>query len=314
MEEMTRTERVRAAVEGRAVDRLPVCFWHHFRPAGSGVRMAEATLRFFDQEFDLDIVKIMPDLPYPFPRQGVREPDDWRLIEPVAPDQGMFGQRLVAIRALREALGPDTPIILTIYNPIAEVRRFAADGDAFTRHLREHSALVHHALGVIAENHRQHIAAAIAAGADGVYYALQGITKDGLGEMGYREFGRPYDFIALRGAEDGWLNVCHVHGDHDLLMDLAIDYPVQVLSWSDRLTGLSLREVRLKTDKCFMGGLHEFGALAKGDERALIAEAQDAIDQTGGRKFILANGCSVPDETPHDHLRRARSALADVRP
>jgi uroporphyrinogen decarboxylase len=63
-----------------------------------------------------------------------------------------------------------------------------------------------------------------------------------------------------------------------------------------------------------MGGLHEFGALAKGDERGVIAEAQDAVEQTGGRKFILANGCSVPDETPHQYLRRARSALGDVRP
>jgi uroporphyrinogen decarboxylase len=314
MEEMTRIERVRAAVGGQPVDRMPLCFWHHFRPDGSGARMAAATLRFFDQEFDLDIVKIMPDLPYPFPRRAIHDPEDWRLIEPVAPDRGMFGQRLVAIRMLREALGAETPIILTIYNPVAEVRRFAADAETFARHRREHPAAVHRALGVIAENLSRNIAAAIDAGADGVYYALQGITADGLGEAGYREFGRPYDFVALRGAEGGWLNVCHVHGDHDLLMDLALDYPVRVLSWSDRLTGLSLREVRLKSDKCFMGGLHEFGALAKGDERAVIAEAQDAVEQTGGRKFILANGCSVPDETPHANLRRSRAALADIRP
>jgi uroporphyrinogen decarboxylase len=314
MEEMTRIERVRAAVNGQPVDRLPLCFWHHFRPAGSGARMAEATLRFFDQEFDLDIVKIMPDLPYPFPRGAIRDPEDWRLIEPVAPDRGMFGQRLVAIRMLREALGAETPIILTIYNPVAEVRRFAADAETFARHRREHPAAVHRALGVIAENLSRNIAAAIDAGADGVYYALQGITADGLGEAGYREFGRPYDFVALRGAEGGWLNVCHVHGDHDLLMDLALDYPVRVLSWSDRLTGLSLRDVRQKSDKCFMGGLHEFGALAAGDERAVIAEAEDAVEQTGGRRLILANGCSVPDETPHARLRRSRAALADIRP
>jgi uroporphyrinogen decarboxylase len=314
MEEMTRTERVRAAVNGQPVDRLPLCFWHHFRPAGSGVRMAEATLCFFDREFDLDIVKIMPDLPYPFPRGGVRAPEDWLLIEPVAPDQGMFGQRLVAIRALRDALGAETPIVLTIYNPASEARRFAADAETFARHLREHPDMVHRALGVIAENLQRHIAAAIAAGADGVYSALQGITKGGLGEVGYREFGRPYDFLALRGAESGWLNVCHVHGDKDILMDLAVDYPVPVLSWSDRLTGLSLREVRLKTEKCLMGGLHEFGALAAGDERAVIAEAQESVEQTGGRRFILANGCSVPDETPHEHLRRSRAALANVRP
>jgi uroporphyrinogen decarboxylase len=314
MEEMTRTERVRAAVNGQTVDRLPLCFWHHFRPSGSGPQMAEATLHFFDQEFDLDIVKIMPDLLYPFPRRAVHEPEDWLLLEPVAPDQGMFGQRLVAIRALRDALGADTPIILTIYNPVAEERHFAADPDIFARHFREYPDVMHRALGVIAENLRRHIAAAIAAGADGVYYALQGITKDGLGEVGYREFGRPYDFVALRGAESGWLNACHVHGDHDLLMDLAIDYPVQVLSWSDRLTSLSLREVRLKTDKCLMGGLHEFGALAAGDERAVIAEAQDAVAQTGGRRFILASGCSVKDETSHDALRRSRAALEGLHP
>lgn len=311
---MTRTERVRAAVNGQPVDRLPLCFWHHFRPAGSGARMADATLRFFDQEFDLDIVKIMPDLPYPFPRHAIRDPEDWRLIEEVAPDQGMFGQRLVAIQMLRDILGSDTPIILTIYNPVSEVRRFAADPETFERHLRECPHFIHHALGIMAENLRRHIALAIAAGADGVYYALQGITTDGLGDVGYREFGRPYDFAALRGAESGWLNVCHVHGDHDLLMNLAVDYPVQVLSWSDRLTGLSLREVRLMTDKCLMGGLHEFGAIAKGDERAVIAEAQDAVEQTGGKKFILANGCSVPDDTPHANLRRSRAALADIRP
>ena len=58
MEEMTRTERVRAAVSGQDVDRLPLCFWHHFRPAGSGIRMAEATLRFFDAGHALTSIEI----------------------------------------------------------------------------------------------------------------------------------------------------------------------------------------------------------------------------------------------------------------
>src|SRR5688572_24653402 len=68
---MTRTERVRATLDGEEVDRPPFCFWHHFQPHGSGRRLAEATIGFFDEEFDLDIAKIMPDLPYPFPRGGV---------------------------------------------------------------------------------------------------------------------------------------------------------------------------------------------------------------------------------------------------
>jgi uroporphyrinogen decarboxylase len=63
-----------------------------------------------------------------------------------------------------------------------------------------------------------------------------------------------------------------------------------------------------------MGGLHEFGALAAGDERAVVAEAEDAIAQTGGRRLILASGCSVKDETSHDALRRSRGALGGLHP
>jgi len=82
---MTRTERVEAAVNGAEVDRVPVMFWHHFQPEGSGRAMANATLQFFDEEFDLDIAKVMPDIPYPFPRKSIASVDDWRLIEPIDP-------------------------------------------------------------------------------------------------------------------------------------------------------------------------------------------------------------------------------------
>ena len=36
IDSMTRTERVAAAVQGEDLDRVPVCFWHHFQPEGSG--------------------------------------------------------------------------------------------------------------------------------------------------------------------------------------------------------------------------------------------------------------------------------------
>jgi uroporphyrinogen decarboxylase len=58
-----------------------------------------------------------------------------------------------------------------------------------------------------------------------------------------------------------------------------------------------------------MGGWHEFGALSNGPVEAIRAEAEDAIAQTGGRKFILANGCSVPDDTPEEWLEAARDIV-----
>ena len=83
---MSRYERVWAAVHGEEVDRPPVAFWHHFQPGGSGYRMAEATAEFFDIEFELDIIKIMPDLAYPFPRKSITKIEDWLQIEPLDPD------------------------------------------------------------------------------------------------------------------------------------------------------------------------------------------------------------------------------------
>jgi uroporphyrinogen decarboxylase len=313
LEKMTRTERVRAAVRGEPVDRIPVCFWHHFQPSGSGRTLAESSLRFFDEMYDLDITKIMPDIPYPFPQHSIKHPDDWRLIEPIDPDRSrFFQQRIETVQVLREELGFDTPIVMTVFSPLCEAIHFATDRDRLLDHMTESSSVVHEALSVIAENLREHIRDVIAAGADGVFFALQGCTTEIMPVDMYREFGRPYDLLALQGAANGWLNILHVHGERDLMFNQVLDYPVQVLSWSDRIAGPTLREARGMTSKCLMGGWNEFGALSNGPESGIREEAQDAINQTAGRRFILANGCSVPDDTDERWLQHAREVVEEL--
>lgn len=313
LQEMTRTERVKAAVRGEPVDRVPVCFWHHFQPAGSGRNLADASLRFFDELYDLDILKLMPDVPYPFPKKSISLPDHWRLIEPIDNARSrFFQQRAEAVSVARDELGYDTPIVVTLFSPLCEALHFARDHDVFLQHAREHPVIVHEALATIAENLRAHIADVIAAGADGVFFALQGCTTSVMPVDLYKEFGRPYDVMALQGAINGWLNILHIHGSADLMFDEVLDYPVQVLSWSDRLAGPSLREARGKTSKCLMGGWHEFGALSNGPEEKILEEAQDAVAQTAGRRFILANGCSVPDDTDQRWLLAAREAVEQI--
>ena len=117
--------------------------------------------------------------------------------------------------------------------------------------------------------------------------------------------------MVLEQAQSGWLNTVHVHADptqtgDTLSLEWFVDYPVDVLSWSDRLTGPSLSEAMRLTDKCLMGGLHERGPLTQGGEREIEQEMRDAVEQTHGRRLILANGCSVPDETPEEWLHLAR--------
>jgi len=304
---MTKRARVTAALNGEPVDRVPVCFWHHFKPNGSGIKLAEATRVFFDDEFDLDILKIMPDIPYPFPHGSIRTVDDWRYFEPLDQQRSrFFTQRRTAVRSLRAQVGDDAPIIVTCFSPLTEALYAVADRSIVLRHMEDEGPVVHGALRTIAENLRASIADVIAAGADGVFLSAQAASTAILSESQFREFGRPYDLMALEGAVDGWLNILHVHGDRALQFGWILDYPVQVLSWSDRLAGPSLHEARQVTNKCLMGGWHEFGALSNGPEAEIAAEARDALAQTEGRSFILANGCSVPDETDRKWLRFAR--------
>jgi len=311
--QMTKTERVMAAVRGEPIDRLPICFWHHFKPEGSGRKLAEATLDFFVDSFDLDIVKVMPDIPYPFPHNSIARVEDWRLLEPIDDQHSRYiTQRIEAVRLLRELLGPGTPIVMTVFSPLAELMYFASEKSMALEHARDSPAIIHEALSNIANNLRLQNAAVIEAGADGVFFALQGCTRTMMSEELYREIGRPYDLMALSGASNGWLNILHVHGDSDLMFDSVLDYPTQVLSWSDRLAGPSLREARTKTSKCLMGGWHEFGALSNGPAIAILDEAADAVAQTNGRKFILANGCSVPDDTDEQWLDVARDVVEQL--
>jgi len=313
MAALTKRERVWAAVHGEKVDRPPFCFWHHFKPHNVPHALAHATLDFFGR-FDLDIYKIMPDMPYPFPSNSIHQVDDWDLIAHLEPDAGNLGRMGQTMKLVRDAVGPDVPVVVTVYSPITEARRFAGGPDGLRTHLVQNPAEVHRALGVLASNLSAYCQALLDAGADGIYYAVQGIAGGWLSEVEFREFARPYDLHVLNACSAGWLNVIHLHGGPDLMVDLALGYPGAVVSWEDRLTGLRLSDLRAKLGtKAAMGGIDEQGAITRGDVVEVTREMRDALDQTdGGRHLILAPGCSVPDDIDEDHLTQARRAVGDL--
>lgn len=310
--ELSHRQRMGLVLEGHLTDRVPVCFWHHFRPAGNGRALARQTADFFTSEHDLDIVKIMPDLPYPFPHKSIQSVDDWRLIEPIDPQRSPWVQQQVeCVGALLEQLVLTAPIVVTMFSPLTEALYFAQSTEQFLEHAHEAPVVIHQALDIIAENLRVCAEQVLRAGADGIFFALQGATTAVMPETTYREFGRPYDFAALRGAQNGWLNILHLHGERDLMFEMALDYPVQVLNWSDRIAGPSLREARTKTSLCLMGGWNEQTLFMGGKEDEINSQAADAFEQTQGMKFILAPGCSIPDDSDDIAMATARD-VADL--
>ena len=316
MSSMTPGERVHAAVKGEPVDRVPFCFWHHFKPEGSGERLAAFTMEFFVEKFHLDIAKIMPDLPYPAPEQPLVEAEQMRFLPRLNLDTPMFAEQLVCIRALRSRLGSDYPILLTLFSPLTYALRFMGKQKAIAE-ARKNPDPFEEGLGTIAANLRRLMEAAIEAGASGIFFSCMGATTADFTREEYARFGRPYDLHALEGAGNGWLNTVHVHADPDQVGDQIYfedftDYPISVMSWSDRVTGPSLSEALTLTDKCLMGGLWERGPLTHGSEAELENEILSAISQTKGKRLILANGCSVPDDTPEDWLQTARRLVDNL--
>jgi len=308
--ELSHRQRIELMLDGELVDRPPVCFWHHFQPAGNGRTLARQTYEFFVGDYDLNIVKIMPDLPYPFPRKSIASIDDWRLIEPIDPQKSPWVQQQVeCIKSLQDQLLLEAPIVVTMFSPLTEALYFTQSTEQFLEHAQRSPAVVHQALGVIAENLRGASEQLIRAGADGIFFALQGASTAVMPESTYREFGRPYDFLALRGAQSAWFNILHLHGEKDLMFEMALDYPVQVLNWSDRIAGPSLREARSKTSLCLMGGWNEQTLFGGDQETEIARQATDALDQTLGIKFILSPGCSIPDESSPESMAVARDTV-----
>jgi uroporphyrinogen decarboxylase len=309
MATISKRERVQATLRGETVDRPPLAFWHHFRPHGSARALAEATLAFFGA-YDLDIYKIMPDLPYPFPHGGIQKLDDWHLIAPIDTDGGNFARQVEVVWRVRAAIGPDVPLISTLFSPLTEALYFAG-AERFRLAIQEDPATVHGALATLTENLRRLGTEMLDAGLDGIFLSVQGVGNNTLSAAQFAEFGRPYDMTLLSAWREGWLNILHAHGEHDLLIEEVLKYPVAAFSWSDRFTGIPLRRVwDAVPEAAVMGGLHERGAVARGPADPIAAEMADALAQTdGGRRLILAPGCSVPDDTPDQWLRAARAAV-----
>jgi uroporphyrinogen decarboxylase len=306
--ELTRMERVQAAVAGAPVDRVPFCFWHHFKPRASPRALAAATLEFFGG-FDLDIYKIMPDIPYPFPDNSIRRAEDWYLLPRTEPFDGNFGRMLETVDILRAALADEAPILVTVFSPITYAMRFAGR-ENIRQHMAESPIDLHAGLGVIARNLTRFCEAAIETGADGVFLAVQGAGDNLLTAAEYGEFARPYELEVMRGCLSGWLTTLHVHAASGLDITPFLAYGAPVLSWSDRLTGISLRDVRARAPQlCLMGGISERGPITNGTGAEMLAEMRDAVQQVDGKRFILANGCSVPDDNPVDKLRTAREQV-----
>jgi len=333
---MTKKQRVDAALTGAAVDRAPISFWgHSYLKEWSAEELAEAMLANYHR-YDWDYMKVNPRASYHVedwgatlerttdPNRGhrftnwpVREPGDWRRLRPLAPDRGVLGEQLQALRQIRDGLAGEAYFIQTIFSPLSVAKYLVGNQPGPVRmSIADNPDALKAALDVITETFATYAQATLEAGANGIFFATTGwASSDLLTEEQYRRFGREYDLRVVEAfAEKVPFNVLHNCGEH-IYFDLLTDYPVEAISWAATLPGNpSLGQGKERTTKAVMGGINEKTTLPDGTPEQVDGEVRAAVKETEGRRLLLAPGCSIPPRTPEANLEAAAAAVRDLGP
>jgi uroporphyrinogen decarboxylase len=321
---MSKRERLAAAIRGEETDRPLVALWRHFPTDDLDSELLALSALAFQTQYDWDFIKLTPTSSYSVEDWGCRvayrghpegtseyitrpieTPADWARLEPLDPHAGALGQQLACIRRARELAGPDIPLIETVFSPLAQAKNMVGGGLEIV-HLRRHRVEIQHALEVIAETTARFVQAALEAGADGIFYAMQRAAADSLSEVEYREMARPLDLRVLEAARDASFNLLHLHGLHTYF-DMVADYPAHALNWHDRDTGPSLAAGAQRFPGLVVGGLSQRD-MVEGSPHSVRELAREAIEGLGGRRLCLSTGCVMQTVTPWGNIRALRAA------
>jgi uroporphyrinogen decarboxylase len=197
-------------------DRPPVGAWGHtYREEWSPDDLAGITVK-RARHFGWDFVKLQPRASCFAEAFGsVYKPSGHRLRAPVlvshaVPDLESWpsvtlvnpkalDDQIEAIRLVARELGPDIPVIQTVFSPITVGGYLVGKSKArVVRELRKHPEVVRPALDKVAQALVDFSRRSVEAGAAGIFYAISGYaSKDAMPEALYRQLVLPYDLGVL---------------------------------------------------------------------------------------------------------------------
>ncbi len=329
--EMTKAERIRAALRGERPDRVPYALWSHFPGIDMDPeKLAEESWSFY-KKLDIDLIKTMNNGMYPIEDLGcevdyseirkggvaklvstpVHQVSDWDKIPVCDPGKGALARELHSLELLlemRDKAGDDVPVIFTCFSPLTIADKVSG------KHWQEHIdqggiSQIKAALDRITETTCALVRRATEMGADGIFFASQMSNYDVTTAERYRELGVPYDVQVIQSSR-GWFNVLHAHGN-DIMFELLKDYPVQVFNWHVGESLPEMDECALLTGKCLMGGLQR-ADITNRNHNAVHNQIFRALKATDGKGLILTPGCVIRYPLDEEMLASVRKTKEEV--
>lgn len=335
---MNKFERIKAALNSKEVDRVPVSLWMHLSKddINPGI-LADSQIE-FTKKYDYDFIKLMPfglycvedwgaqvqyftrtNRPPIIKKYGIQSIEDWGKLKALPAYYGTYGKQLQLAQYVSDQVKGELPFVQTIFSPLTVARKLA--GDRILLDMKERPELIKNALEVITETTINFVKANIEAGVDGFFFATQCASYDLLTEEEYKIFGEPFDLKVIESYnKETFLNIVHIHGDK-IMFDLIKDYPVNCLNWHDRWTAPSLAKARTLTNKCLLGGVREVpyydennrmtrnSLLIDGTVNEVENHVKEAIEEVDGKGLIIGPGCVIDQATPEKSLFAVRRAV-----
>jgi uroporphyrinogen decarboxylase len=302
---LCKKDRVFAALRGEPVDRPPVSFWFHFDMEDESPEVVAQTELELLQWFDLDWLKVMHDFAFGEPGMigSIRSPGDFRRIRPVRPNEGGFAKQAEVLHRIAEATGGEVPFIETIYSPWSIAEMYS--GWRLTEFVRADRPAVREGLRVICESLAAYVPRALAAGANGVFYVMDGAsaTRDV-----YAYTVESLDIELLKQAQGAPFNVLHAHGKGFPLAAFT-EYAVHGLSFGIGTNQSTINEARACYAGALVTGIDESVTLLQGSPSEIRDQVHRSLRAAGNKGFLLAPGCAVPRGVSEDSLWAAREAV-----
>ena len=344
MEDMSKWERVKAALKGKPVDRVPIsCFMHNYAAENGSPDVLAAHLIKQNSNYGWDFIKIQLGYTWYAEAWGckynwdsswcvdigpqpildtlpVKRGDDLGRLKKPDSKSGVITNQVKVASILSKNLKGELPVIQTTFSPLMIVNMLqgwvgesAIQTAMAQKYMRETPELMHHALSVISQTMADYARESVRAGADGIFMTTSPWTQDWMTDDEYLTFGKPYELPIYKAAleEGATLNVLHICKDN-IFFDALLDYPVQLIQFENTSPrNPSLCEAMARTEKALWAGVshRSDSPLVIGPIEAIAAQVHSALDETGGRRFVLGAVCTFSPSTPEAHIRALKEAI-----
>lgn len=309
---MTKLARVKAALAGAPIDRPPYSFWTHWPSLDLDADRLTAATADFAARHELDFVKSMPNGLYCVENWGVvadyteverggvarvtvpavTRAEDWPRLARLDVRHGAFGRELDHLVKLAARLGPEVPLIATVFSPLTIAGKLSKGQHRI--HIAQDPDALIGGLEIITAVTCDFAREAILRGCAGIFLAVQDASLPAITEDAYSRFGEAFDRRVLAAARDvgAWFNVVHMHGEN-ILFDLLARYDVAAINWHIGETAPSIAEYRAGGDgKPIVGGIQR-AHITCGDLDAVRSDIERALHESNARGLLFAPSCVI---------------------